>query len=227
MSRGDVHGGPPSVRVNPASVRVDPARVRVKICGVCSAEIAMVAAEAGADAVGFVLAPGSPRTIDASRAQAIAATLPPWVAHVAVFVDMAGSAIATAWPRGWVQLHGREQTVADELAGRAVIKAVSIADGTDELLRWDDDPRARALLVDGPSAGGGEPFDLGPLMRVRDRLRKPLILAGGLTPANVGNAIRAVRPWAVDVSSGVESSRGVKDPKAIREFCWVVREAAT
>ena len=203
-------------------------RVRVKICGVRTEEIAQVAADAGADAIGFVLVAASPRSIDAPLARAIADTLPPWVAPVAVVADMPGAAIVDAWPSGWVQLHGHEHDVAGELANRAVIKvltAASIVDGADELLRWDDHPGARALLVDAPRAGSGEAFDLAPLARIRDRLRKPLILAGGLTARNVGDAIRAVRPWAVDVSSGVESSRGVKDVGAIRDFCRAVRDA--
>ncbi|MFO0872664.1 MAG: phosphoribosylanthranilate isomerase [Phycisphaerales bacterium] len=199
------------------------ARVRIKICGVRTAEIVQVAAEAGADAVGFVLAPGSPRRIDAETAVDLAATLPPWVAPVAVFADAEVDEMLGAWPHDWIQLHGREADVHPALARRSVVKAVPITVGDEELLRWDAHPRVRALLVDAPRAGAGETFDLAPLVRVRARLGKPLIVAGGLTPRNVARIIREVHPWAVDVSSGVESSRGTKDASLIREFCDAVR----
>jgi len=202
-----------------------PGRTRIKICGVRTLELALVAAEAGADAIGLLRVPGSPRTIDAETALAVAAALPPWVAPVAVFADLPAAEVVGEWPRGWIQLHGCEQEIDTALIGRSIIKAVSVTLADDAFRRWDGHPHLRALLIDAPTPGGGVPFDLRRLEGLRGELRKPIILAGGLSPVNVGAAIRSLRPWAVDVSSGVEHRRGEKDPHLIREFCAAVRAA--
>lgn len=200
-------------------------RTRIKICGVRSLEIANSAAEAGADAIGLIRVAGSPRFVDAEAALRIVESLPPWVTPVAVFADATPDEILGTWPHDWIQLHGRELDVDRNLSGRAVIKAVSAALTDDAILWWDAHPLVRALLVDAPTPGGGTTFDLRRLESLRPRLGKPLVLAGGLHAGNVAEAIQVVRPWAVDVSSGVEQERGIKSAERIREFCAAVRRA--
>jgi phosphoribosylanthranilate isomerase len=196
-------------------------RTRIKICGVTARHIAEAAAQARADAIGLVFAAGSPRHVSTAQARAICRALPPALTPVAVFRDQSRAAIEE-WPGEWVQLHGHEDEQEAHLP-RRVIKAIAFDEA--EVLRWDACPHLAALLIEGSAAGSGRAFDhatLGPMMR---RLRTPVILAGGLTAANVGAAIAAIRPVAVDVSSGVESARGVKEPTLIAEFCQAVREA--
>jgi len=204
-------------------------RTRIKICGVRDLETAQIAAECGADAIGLVRVDASPRAVDSLRAAELAANLAPWVAAVAVYADADAAVIASEWHhatiRPWIQLHGREERVDSPLRGLQVIKALSIDESAESFRRWDDDPLVAALLVDAPTPGAGFAFDHEAFIQLRESLRSPLILAGGLTPENVGTGIRTLRPWAVDVSSGVESSRGVKDASLIREFCAAVREA--
>ena len=122
-----------------------------------------------------------------------------------------------------MQLHGRETEEVVARAPRPVIRGFGF--DAEEVRRWEACPHVAALLIDGPAAGSGAAFDHHALAALRTELRKPVILAGGLTPENVADAIRVVRPDAVDVSSGVESSPGVKDPERIRAFCAAVRAA--
>lgn len=221
-----------------------PQRTRVKICGIRNAAAAAAAAEAGADAIGVVLAPGSPRTVDLPQARAIVQALPGWVAAVGLFVDEPPSEIAsTAQSLGLsvVQLHGQETLgVVAELAPLRAIKAVGITreTGAGDLDVWRHGPRNLAALLLDVSAGGGvvrggtgQKLDWEVLEQLTAagamRELPPLVLAGGLTPENVGEAIRRLRPWGVDVSSGVESRRGEKDLGRIRSFCQAVRDADT
>lgn len=206
------------------------ARTRVKICGVRDVETAWVAAEAGADAVGLVFADGSPRTVDPDGARGIMFSLPPMVSSVGVIVDRSVAQfceLEEKCPCELWQLHGDEDEQTARACGPGVIKAIAFdADRiADELKRWGGVAEVSALLIDGPRAGSGEPIDWSALRAALDAAGDlpPVILAGGLTPDSVAEAVRVVRPWCVDVSSGVESSRGVKDPALIRAFCEAVR----
>lgn len=207
-----------------------PLRTRIKICGIRTADAALAAAEAGADAIGFVFHPGSQRFIEPEDAFAIMAALPPFMTTVGLFVNASlevFSAIEERCPTSLSQLHGEEPVDLVEACGPGVIKAIRFDPATieRELQRFSALPEVDAILVDGSTGGGGTPFDWRALAAHRNACTKPLILAGGLTPANVAEAIDIVRPWAVDVSSGVESSPGVKDPALIRAFCEAVRDA--
>ena len=205
------------------------ARTRVKICGVRDAETALVAADAGADAVGFVFVRNSPRFIDPEEAQDVMCCLPPMVSTVGVFMNHAPDAFADieeSCPTTHSQLHGNEDERVVKACG-PVIKAVRFDAATiaADLARWEACEDVEAILIDGPSPGEGVPFrweDLPPLLAKVD---KPVFLAGGLTPENVADAVRIVRPYGVDVSTGVEKSRGVKDPALIEAFCEAVRRA--
>ena len=195
-------------------------RVRVKICGITRLEDALLAASFGADALGFNLWPGSKRHVDPDAARAIVDRLPPFVTPVGVFVDQPPTTVlALAAQAGVqvVQLHGDESW--EDVNGYPIpaVKAVRLAGP--ESLRDLHRYRVRGFLLDAPSpgfGGSGTTCDWGLARQVAERF--PVVLAGGLTPENVGEAIRAVRPWAVDVASGVESAPGVKDPDKLRRF---------
>jgi len=195
-------------------------RVRVKICGITRLEDALLAASFGADALGFNLWPGSKRHVDPDAARAIVDRLPPFVTPVGVFVDQPPTTVlALAAQAGVqvVQLHGDESW--EDVNGYPIpaVKAVRLAGP--ESLRDLHRYRVRGLLLDAPSqgfGGSGTTCDWGLARQVAERF--PVVLAGGLTPENVGEAIRAVRPWAVDVASGVESAPGVKDTDKLRRF---------
>ena len=202
-------------------------RTRVKICGIRDPAHARCAAEAGADAIGLNFYASSPRCVDAGAAAAIAATLPPFVWAVGLFVNEEASAIERILARvglDLLQFHGDES--ADFCAGfsRPYIRAVRMEPGTDLVEYAHRFSTARALLLDahvpGQPGGTGRTFDWASIPR---DLPIPLILSGGLDAANVGRAMREVKPWAVDVSSGVERERGVKDPEKIVEFIRSVR----
>ena len=207
-------------------------RTRIKVCGIKDAESAGVAAEAGADAIGFILVPKLPRTIAPEDAASIMYGLPPMVNTVGVVRNLSVDEFADLeqqCPCELMQLHGDEDDRTVAVCGPGVIKAFRFdADVIDrELRRWCRLPEVSAILVDGSTGGAGELFDWS---RLADAVKslplpKPIIVAGGLTPDNVGEAIRACRPWAVDVSSGVETAPGVKDHGAIRAFCEAVRDA--
>ena len=200
---------------------------RVKICGITRPEDAEAAVRAGADALGFNFWPGSKRYVHPEAAQAIIATLPPFVTAVGVFVDQRRAeitAIARQTGIALVQLHGNESP--DQCRGYPwpVVKAFRVGDDflPAALARY----RVRAYLLDAPApgfGGSGTRFDW---TRARDLSAPgPVILAGGLTPENVAPAVAAVRPYAVDVASGVESTPGVKDPDKLARFVRAVRSA--
>ena len=199
----------------------------VKICGITNAEDALLAAGLGADAVGMIFA-ASPRRITSAEARDIVYRLPPEVLSVGVFRNETVARVAeTANKLGLraVQLHGAE-TPEDTrwLAARVpvVIKAFA---ATDPALLRASDYGAHRLLIDSATPGSGRVFDWAVLEEAP--LNKPFILAGGLDPANVADAVRAVQPWGVDVASGVEASPGKKDPAKVRRFIAAARAAST
>lgn len=202
-------------------------RTRIKICGVRDAETALAAAECGADAVGLVFVESSPRFIEPDQAWEVACALPPMITRIGVFADAPPErffAVKERCPFDYGQLHGGESEEVVRACGPWIIKAVRYEAATieSELARWSAVAEIDALLIDG-GAGDGREIDWDALARVKHLCHHPIILAGGLTPRNVGQAIRAVRPFAVDVSSGVERDRGVKDARLIAAFCEAVR----
>lgn len=212
-------------------------RTRIKICGVRDVETARAAVGAGADAIGLVFVSASPRAVTVEAAAAIARALPPMVEPIGLFVDEPADRvreIAAAVGLRTVQLHGRERPGdVESLAPLRVIKALPFdpARASETLAPWRCGPdNLAAILWDAPpstaadlTGGSGRVLDWTALAAVDMAGLPPVILAGGLTPGNVAGAIAAVRPYAVDVSSGVESSRGVKDTALIRAFCDAVR----
>jgi len=195
----------------------------IKICGIRSAEMATLAVDAGADAIGLVIeVPDSPRTLTLEEAQAIAATLPPRIMKIAVVRD-SDPEMADRWRATWFQLHGveDEQTVARFARTKHVMRGFRF--DVDQVRRWDACPDVDILLIDGSTGGTGEAFRHEQLATLMPQITKPVVLAGGLTPDNVAEAIATIRPFAVDVSSGVESAPGVKDGDLIRRFCAAVR----
>ena len=202
-------------------------RTRVKICGIREAAHARIAADAGADAIGLVFYAPSPRFVTAPQAAQVAAGLPPFVSTVALFVNEAApeiERILSQVPIDVIQFQGDETPDFCARFGKPFVRAVRMEPGVDLLEYARRFSAARALLLDahvpGQPGGTGLTFDWAAIPR---NLPIPLILSGGLVVANVAGAIRAARPWAVDVSSGVESGRGVKDPAKIVEFIRKVR----
>lgn len=204
-------------------------RIRVKICGVMTSEIAAVAAEAGADAIGLVFAP-SRRRVTIEQASAIVGGLPPFVAAVGVFVDMPPDEVETTargLPLDAVQLHGDEPPEMCSVLRRQgirVIKALRVGDRVDEDLLGRYREASAVMLdtkVDGLAGGSGRAFDWEVARGLSDRF--PIFLSGGLTADNVGRALDIVRPYGVDVSSGVETD-GRKSPEKIRQFIERVRQ---
>lgn len=210
-----------------------PQRTRIKICGLRTEADVAAAVDAGADAVGFVLYDKSPRHVDAARAGELARRLPAFVTPVLLFVnagyDTIEAALAAA-PHAVLQFHGDEPPAFCESVRRPYMRAVPMKRGVD-LLDWAQRyASAAALLLDAPVegyGGGGKVFEWSLLSQSPSPtgVRIPLVLSGGLNAANVIDGVMRLRPHAVDVSSGVEQSRGVKSPELIRRFCDAVREA--
>jgi phosphoribosylanthranilate isomerase len=196
--------------------------VRVKICGITREQDLHVACDAGADALGFVFYEKSPRNVTAMAAAALVRKLPPFVQSVGLFVNAAPAFIESvleAVPLDLLQFHGDETAADCACHGRPYIKAVRVNRDTD-LLKWAADfEDARGLLLDayvpGVPGGTGERFDW---RLIPEKMPKAVILSGGLTPDNVAGAVEQVRPWAVDVSSGVEMAKGIKDAHKIAQF---------
>jgi phosphoribosylanthranilate isomerase len=186
----------------------------VKICGITRAQDADAAVAAGARALGFVFWPGSPRFIDPYRARAIVSRLPPFVTPVGLFVNQPREyveGVASLVRLGAVQLHGDETAEYAETIRHPVIKAVTLGDSIEE---W---PKRVTVLLDAhdPARRGGTGRTIDWTAAAAVATRRPILLAGGITPANVVDAIARVRPFGVDVSSGVERSPGVKDPEKL------------
>lgn len=207
------------------------ARTRIKICGIRDEDSLAAAVEAGADAVGFVFVKDSPRFIEPSEADALISMLPPWVSAVGVFKDPTVDEFCDIEEQcpflAMNQLHGDEDVRTVKSCGPDVIKAVPFDATTfgQTLDRWAVVDEIAAILVDGINPGSGERVDWEALAPFAAESPRPIMLAGGLNPGNVERAISVVRPYAVDVSSGVEVERGVKDEDLIRAFCAAVRRA--
>ena len=202
-------------------------RTRVKICGITRTADAAAAAHAGADAIGLVFYPPSPRFLSVERAREIRDALPPFVQTVALFVNADAAQVAQVIGRvhpAMLQFHGDESPGFCAQFGLPFVKACRVKKGVAALEYLRPFSGAAAWLVDShvPEYGGvGESFDWS-LVPATD---KPVILSGGLSQANVAAAVRRVKPWGVDVSSGVESAKGIKDAAKIAAFIAEVRNA--
>lgn len=205
-------------------------RTRVKICGITSAADALSAVQNGCDAIGLVFYKPSPRYVGLELAAAISASIPPFVSVVGLFVDAPEQEIREVLASvrlDLLQFHGEETPKACGSYGVPYIKALRVRQGANLLQYAADYGEAKALLLDtykeGTAGGTGEVFDW---CLIPKELPKPIVLAGGLTPQNVANAIRQVRPYAVDVSGGVEKSKGIKDAAKMAAFMRGVQDAA-
>jgi len=203
--------------------------IRVKICGVTTVDDARLAAELGASAIGMIFWPGSPRFVEARQAKAIVAALPPFVAAVGVFVNQVAEAASIAREVGLnaVQFHGDESPDSYSGLPLRVIKSVAVKDESAEEAAAMVPPAATVLLdAHDPIRRGGTGIPIDWSIAARIARRRPVILSGGLTPANVARAVEAVAPYAIDVSSGVELVFGRKDPERMRalfEACHSAR----
>jgi phosphoribosylanthranilate isomerase len=203
--------------------------VKVKICGITSVGDAAAAVEAGADALGLMFCPASPRLITLDMAQAISRQLPPFVLRVGVFADPAPEDVFSAIHQcglNLLQFHGRETPEFCGQFGVMTMKAFRIRDAQSllEIPRFSTDAVLLDSFMPGKGGGTGETFNWALAVEAA-KFGKPIFLAGGLTPENVADAVRLVRPFGVDVSSGVEQSPGKKDPKKMRDFIAAVRSA--
>jgi len=203
-------------------------RTRIKICGITRPADALAAAQAGADAIGLVFYPPSPRYLSAERALEIRDALPPFVQSVALFVNPDAAQVAQVIGRvrpAMLQFHGEESPDFCAQFNLPYLKACRVKKGVDALEYLRPFSRAAAWLFDShvPEYGGvGEAFDWSLVPAACDR---PVILSGGLASGNIADAVRRVRPWGVDVSSGVESAKGIKDAAKIAAFIAEVRNA--
>lgn len=199
--------------------------VKVKICGITRLSDAKAAVAAGADALGFVFARRSQRVLSPDAAEALVRQVPAFVSRVGLFMDASAGEVAEVLervPLNLLQFHGSEDAGFCRQFGLPYIKAVAMGSAGEAERAAREYPDAAALLLDshrkGQVGGTGQTFDWSRI----PRFSLPLVLAGGLTPANVRRAVREVRPWAVDVSSGVEETPGIKSAEKMREF---IREA--
>jgi phosphoribosylanthranilate isomerase len=203
-------------------------RTRIKICGITRAQDLDAAVHAGADAVGFVLYPASARCVSIELAAELASRLPPFVTPVALFVNPSSDLVhrvVQAIPQVMLQFHGDESAAQCRAAQRPYLRAARMESSFDLLNFASQFPDAQALLLDAHVegyGGGGKVFDWS---LIPHNVPRPVVLSGGLHAGNVAAGILQVRPSAVDVSSGVEVSKGIKDPVAIRRFCDAVRRA--
>ena len=198
------------------------ARTRVKICGLTSVEDAMRAVNAGADAIGLVFYAPSPRNVSLEQAEAISASVPAFVTKTALFVNPSVAEVQAVLQTGSIdllQFHGDESPEFCEQFQCSYIKAIRMREGIELESIAQQYHQASGLLLDaykaGVPGGTGEQFDW---QRVPKHLSKPIILAGGLTPENIQQAIEQTQPWAVDVSGGVEQSKGIKSAEKIEQF---------
>jgi len=203
-------------------------RTRIKICGLTREPDLDQAVEAGADAVGFVLYERSPRAVTIERAAQLARRLPPFVMPVLLFVNAAPAGVERALqavPGALLQFHGDETPADCERYARPYLRAARMAPGFALLDFASAHASAAGILLDAHVegyGGGGKAFDWS---LVPHNVPRPVVLSGGLNPASVTDGVLRVRPWAVDVSSGVESAKGIKDAALMRRFCEAVREA--
>jgi len=204
-------------------------RVRVKICGITRIDDALSAVAAGADALGFVFHSASPRAVTPAQAAAIIAALPPFVTTVGLFVDASEQRIRDTLaevPLDCLQFHGDEPESACVIYGRPWVKALRVQPGQDVSALMAQWPLASGILLDAyhPTQHGGTGLQFDWAL-VPKQTSRAIILAGGLTPENVAQAIMQTRPYAVDVSGGVEAAKGVKDAVKIEAFLAGVRSA--
>jgi phosphoribosylanthranilate isomerase len=206
-------------------------RTRVKICGITRVQDATAVVQSGADALGLVFYPESPRHVTLEQARKIATGVAPFVTVTGLFVDAATSAVQevlASVPLGLLQFHGQETNDQCNCFGLPFIKSIPMKSGTDLSSLLSAYPDAAGFLLDAwqpeTHGGGGIAFDW---QQVPEGIQAPLVLAGGLTPGNVATAIRTVKPYAVDVSSGVERDKGIKSRKKIEAFMKEVRNSET
>lgn len=203
-------------------------KTQFKICGLTREQDVDAAVAAGADAIGFVFYSKSPRFVAAERAAVLAKRIPPFVTVTALFVNAMDDEIATVLdqvPVNLLQFHGDEDENACRRWARPYIRAARVQPGMDLVQYAAEFPSARGILLDAfveGYGGGGQTFDWS---AIPASMPSPLILSGGLNPDNVGEAIRRIRPVAVDVSSGVEAAKGIKDAAKIAAFAAAVRAA--
>ena len=204
--------------------------IRTKMCGITRPEDGQEAARLGVDAIGLVFYPPSPRHVSLDQARAIVAALPPFVTVVALFVDPSVAeveAVLHAVPVDVLQFHGEESPDFCRQFARPYLKAVRVRPSLDLLQYAAHYAGARGLLADafvpGMAGGTGATFDWSLLP---PNLPLPLILSGGLDPSNIAAAVAAVRPAAVDISSGVESAKGIKDPALMAAFIGAVQHVS-
>jgi phosphoribosylanthranilate isomerase len=203
-------------------------RTRIKICGLTREADVDVAVAAGADAIGLVLYPKSPRAVTLARAAELARRLPPFVTPVALFVNASEEDVQAAChaiPNLLLQFHGDESVAECERFGRPYLRAARMMPGFDLLDFARQFASAQAVLLDAHVegyGGGGKVFDWS---LIPSGVARPVVLSGGLNPANVTDGVLQLRPSAVDVSSGVEAAKGIKDAKLMYQFCAAVRAA--
>jgi phosphoribosylanthranilate isomerase len=201
---------------------------RIKICGLTQEAHVEAAVAAGADAIGFVFYAKSARAVTPERARALARLLPPFVTPVGLFVNATDDELQAALdvlPNMLIQFHGDETPADCDRVARPYMRAAAVSPGFDLVDFRSRFSNAQAILLDAPVegyGGGGKVFDWS---LIPTSVSSHLVLSGGLNAANVGDGIARVRPWAVDVSSGVEVSRGHKSAELIHEFCRAVRRA--
>lgn len=205
-------------------------RTRIKICGLRTAEAIAACADHGADAIGFVFYPPSPRAVTVQELEPLLESIPPWITPVALFVNPSVAqvdAVVKAVPQVLLQFHGDESPAFCESFARPYMKAIRMKEGIDLLAEAARFGHAQGLLIDSWSeqyGGSGHTFDWS-LLDAISGSSLPFVLSGGLSDANVAEAIKRVKPYGVDVSSGVESQRGVKSLEKIASFCRAVHKA--
>jgi phosphoribosylanthranilate isomerase len=206
-----------------------PQRTRIKICGITRSEDARTVVDSGADAIGLVFYPRSPRAISVAQAADIAAAVAPFVTLVGLFVNADADSIREVLqqvPLGLLQFHGDETEQQCQQFDRPYIKAIRMRPQVNRDTLSSDYPSAQALLLDaytpGAYGGTGEQFSW---QRIPTDLQRPIILAGGLNAANVASAISQVHPYAVDVSGGVEADKGIKDAAQVHAFVHAAQQA--
>lgn len=204
-----------------------PSRTRIKFCGITRLEDALTAINVGADALGFVFYAPSPRHIDIQQAADIMQSLPPFVTKVGLFVNAESSLVEQVLQSTSVnllQFHGDESASDCEQYGMPYMKALRMRDDIDLQREFTHYASACAILLDsyraGTPGGTGETFSWD---RIPEKAEKPIVLAGGLRPDNVADAVKSVRPYAVDVSGGIEVSKGIKDAEKMRQFVTEVK----